>query len=259
MADIVYRPRSASEILDAAIHLLRQHYRAFVTMTAVAYLPLMIFTLIFAKQFGLASPGAPPQIGFATFIILPIQMVWFGVMSALVSTMASRAYLQEPIDPGTAWKVAIPRLPAAIGSTIIVGVFTSIGLVFFVVPGLYMFSRYGISTLVAVIEGTSLTQSLSRASTLSRDRKLHILLVTFLAIVIYIVVSIGIGVGALLMPSLLLRTVFSYVGTVLTWPLVPVIQTTLYYDLRIRAEGYDVELMSRQLETPFDETTRIAV
>ena len=36
--------------------------------------------------------------------------------------------------------------------------------------------------------------------------------------------------------------------TVLVYPMVPIVSTLLYYDLRIRSEGYDLELLSGELD-----------
>lgn len=247
LADIVYRPRSATEILDASFHLLRLHYRSFVLLTAVAYFPLAVFSILFGRYTGMTPESPPAAMGWNLLIVFPVQMIWFNVMSGLVATMTSRAYLQEPLEPGTTWMTVVPRLPAIIGSSILVAIGAGFGFILLFFPGIYFYTRFGLAPLIAAIEGTGLNESFRRATTLSHGRKLHIFGVTLLAVTLYLIVLIGLGITFSLLPTILLKTVFSYLGTILTWPMLPVIQTALYYDLRIRGEGYDVDLMSRTL------------
>ena len=248
MADIIYRPRSITEILDASFHLFRRHFKPLVTLTAVTYLPLAVLSLLYSRYAGFTADTPPTAFPASTFIFFPIMLIWFTIMSALVTTMASRAYLDEPLEPGTVWRTSAPRLLSAIAATFIVVFIAGIGLVFFAIPGIYLYTRFGSAPIIAVLEGVSFSDALKRASVLSSDRKLHIFGVTLLALLLYFVVSLGLGVVALLTPSALLRSLVSFVGTIFTWPIIPIIQTVLYYDLRIRAEGYDVELMTRRLD-----------
>lgn len=247
LADIVYRPRSATEILDASFNLLRQHYQSFVILTAVAYIPLAAFNILFRRWTGLSPDANPAILGWNMLILMPVQMLWFSVMTGIVATMASRAYIQDPLDPGSTWKVIIPRLPAILISALIVAVGSAIGFVFLFFPGFYFWTRFGMAPLIAALEGTSINESFARATQLSHGQKLHIFGTSLLAVVLYFVVAIGLGIVFTMVSSTMLKTVLGYLATILVWPALPVVQTTLYYDLRIRAEGYDVDLMSRTL------------
>ena len=42
------------------------------------------------------------------------------------------------------------------------------------------------------------------------------------------------------------------------YPLIPIVQTLLYYDARIRKEGYDLELMAEGLGGPEARGVRVA-
>jgi hypothetical protein len=247
LANIVYRPRSATEILDASFHLLRQNYATFVILTAVAYMPLAVAAILFRRYTGL-TPGANPEmLGWNVILVLPVQFIWFTIMTGIVATLASRAYVQDPLDPGSTWKVIVPRLPVIIVSAIIVAVGSVIGFIFLFFPGFYFWTRFGMAPLIAALEGTSINDSFARATHLSHGQKLHIFGTMLLAIVLYFIVELGVGIAFTMLPTILLQTALGYLSTILIWPLLPMIQTALYYDLRIRAEGYDVDLMSRTL------------
>jgi hypothetical protein len=65
-----------------------------------------------------------------------------------------------------------------------------------------------------------------------------------------IVLSLGQSLTALQVASQVVGVLF----TVLVYPLISVVQTLLYYDLRIRKEGFDIELMAQRLEMPAPES-----
>jgi len=89
----------------------------------------------------------------------------------------------------------------------------------------------------------------ARSSVLSEGLKWHILLTLILIFVIFVMLSfaasmIGFAVGAAgLIAVQTLYTVFAY-------PLIAITQVILYYDARIRREGFDIEMMTGALETP---------
>ncbi|HEX6576516.1 MAG TPA: hypothetical protein VF042_16225 [Gemmatimonadaceae bacterium] len=248
MADIDYRPRSATEILDASFRLLRDNYSSFVILSAVAYFPLAAFTILFSRYTGISDDPAVPTFNWNMPILMIVQLVFFQVINAIVSILASRAYLDEPLDPGSTWKAVLPRLGTIILTGLGFSVGFAIGFIFLILPAIYYYTRYGLAPLIAALEGTSVTESFDRSSFLSRGQKLHILGTTILAVILYFILSIGFAVVSLQMPSALIRMAVSFLGTVLIWPAIPMFQTVLYYDLRIRAEGYDVDLMSRKLD-----------
>ena len=249
MTDIDYRPRSATEILDASFHLLRDHYRSFVLLTAVAYFPLAVFTVLFSRYAGLEMDPAVPVFDWNMLILMLVQLTMFHVMTGVVAILASRAYLHEPLDPGSTWRVVAPRLPAILITGFIVIILSLVGFILLVFPALYFYTRFGLAPLIAAIEGTDANESLTRASLLSEGQKLRIFGVTLLALVLYFILSFGFSVIAASLPGLTVRVIVGYLSSILVWPTIPIVQTILYYDLRIRAEGYDVDLMSRRLDS----------
>ena len=73
---------------------------------------------------------------------------------------------------------------------------------------------------------------------------------TLLVFVLYMIVGMGASLLAGASDKEILPHVVSTILTVLAYPLIVVVNVVLYYDLRIRGEGYDLELMTRQLASP---------
>ena len=64
---------------------------------------------------------------------------------------------------------------------------------------------------------------------------------------IYVVLSVGVTVTATLMGSPTLSLVISTLMNIVVYPILNLVSMVLYYDLRIRGEGFDVEHMSAAL------------
>jgi hypothetical protein len=248
LTEIVYRPRSVTEILDVSAHLLRDHFISFATLSAIAYFPFAVVSFLWQRYEGISAEVPVPALDWSFLGIMLLQIVLFQLMTGVITTLASRAYLQEPVDPGSTWQVALRRLPAITFSGLIVLIACFIGAVFLFFPAIYIYTRYSLAPTIAAIEGTGTTASLSRASILSKGNKGHIFGVFVLTFVIYFIVGIGLVALGAIVDSLVLKTFFGFAASVIVWPMLPTIQTVLYYDLRIRAEGYDVDLMSRGLD-----------
>ena len=62
---------------------------------------------------------------------------------------------------------------------------------------------------------------------------------------------VGAGLGVIgTMRYMMINQIVSAIFTILVYPLVSVVQTLLYYDLRIRKEAFDIELMASGLGAP---------
>ena len=109
-------------------------------------------------------------------------------------------------------------------------------------------ARYYVVGPSIMIEGVGLMASLRRSRSLSAGHMKRIVGMLFLIAIVGVVVYGTIyGVTQALTKD---RNVLNAVFGVLAIPLYPLVvslMTLLYYDLRIRKEGYDIELMAQQI------------
>ena len=70
-----------------------------------------------------------------------------------------------------------------------------------------------------------------------------------LVFIIYLIVALGIVLTAQLVGSLIVQVIVMAIFTVVGYPVVAITGAVLYYDLRIRSEGLDIELMAGALES----------
>ena len=86
-----------------------------------------------------------------------------------------------------------------------------------------------------------------RSATLSRGRKWHILGTSLLAFLIFIVVYIGVVIVASLIGNMVITTVLAVATSITAYPMFAITEMLLYYDARVRNEGYDIEMMTEAI------------
>lgn len=252
MAAPALRPRSPSEIVDAAFQILRAHYGQFVTCSAIAYAPLLVVRLVVVgdpTRF-LARAGDPAEardILWSTGAAFLGSWLTFALMSAVLLVCTSQAYLGEPVDVGSAVRRALPRLLQVLVAAVLRFLLMALGFLVMIFPVLYVVALLFAVTPVVVLEGAGVGTAMRRSASLSKGRKWHILNTLGLVAIIYYVLVIGFSLLASLAGSFVLQTVVSAIVTVLVYPVVAITETLLYYDARIQSEGLDIELMTGAL------------
>jgi hypothetical protein len=254
MAAPTLRPRSATEIVDAAFQILRAHYGQFVMCAAIAYVPLLLVQLLVIGDLSPLVSGAATDSATAGQAMFRAALqsflaswITFTLMSAVLMVCASQAYLGDPVDVGTAVRRALPRLPQLLGTALIRFIYLMLGFMLFMFPVLYVVAQTFAVTSTVVLEDAGIVSAFTRSAELSTGRKWHILNTLGLAGIIYLVLALGVSLLFGLVGNFVLRTLGGAVGTVLVYPVVAITETLLYYDARIQSEGLDIELMTGAL------------
>lgn len=251
MAVPTLRPRSASEIVDAAFQILRAHYGQFVMACAIGYVPALLLQLLVIGDTTRVAPGVSPFTD-AMHVVESLIAVWvaYTLMGAALTVCASQAYMGEPVDVAVALRRVLPRLPVLLVTGLIRYLYLMLGAMLFLFPVLYVVAQTFAVTSAVVLEDAGVGRAFGRSGELSKGRKWHILNTLGLAGVIYFILALGFMVVFALTGNFVLRTLGGGLGTVLVYPVVAITGTLLYYDARIQSEGLDIELMTDALTTP---------
>jgi len=245
MAPIQLRPRSASEIVDAAFQILRAHYAQFVMCSALAYTPWLIVELMLA---GSGSLAATPSMSSSLVLVIGGWLM-YALMSAVLIVCASQAYLGESVDVGIAVRRVLPRLP-----TVLLGAIVRYACILLtaltVVGPIYFAARLFALTPTIVLESESVRGALRRSSLLSAGRKWHVLNTLGLVAIIYWILLLGVQGAALWLGNKMLLMVVTAAFTIMVYPAVGITEALLYFDTRIKSEGLDIELMAGALDAP---------
>ena len=245
MASPALRPRSPSELVDAAFQIMRAHYPQFVMCSALAYLPWLVVQIVWygdPARLATISPQASVVFGLGIWLV-------FALMSAILIVCASQAYLGEPVDVGVAARQALPRLPLVLLGAVLRYLMMFIGLFLFFIGAVYVLTRFFAVTPVIVLEGKGIGAAFARSTELSRKRKRHIIGTLALASLIYWVLAFGVQLASALFANLIVQALVGAVVTIMVYPVVAIAEALLYYDTRIKSEGLDIELMAGALES----------
>ena len=164
----VLRPRSPSEIVDAAFQILRAHYGQLVTCSAIAYAPLLLLRLLVVgdpmRFLGGDPTTIPADALSSTAVALLGGWLTFSLMSAVLLVCTSQAYLGEDVDVAAAVRSALPRLPHVLAAAMLRFVLMAFGFVLMLFPVLYVVALLFAVTPVIVLERGSVWGSLRRSA-----------------------------------------------------------------------------------------------
>jgi hypothetical protein len=232
------RPRRPSEILDAAFQIVRAHYAVVLLASAVFLVPSVLLML--------ALPEGHPVSGIADRLLTIAA-------STAVLAVTSDIYTGEEANVRRSITEVASRFGSVVGSAILQGVLLVIGLLLLVVPAFIFYAWSFAMQAVVILEGVRATDSFGRSRALAKGYVGHILATLVIAWLIVGVVFFG-GIFAL---SAVFETggiderfadVFSGILVCLVYPFISVVTTVLYYDLRIRQEGFDVEFLAGKMD-----------
>jgi hypothetical protein len=250
MPPVALRPRSTTELIDAAVQLLRQHYMEIVTASAIFLIPAFILRLFMpdvrAGQLPVGQQLSTVALGAAITVIFSV------VSTAAVVVVISDSYLGREVSIVSAVQRVIDRFWSVLGAALLQTILTGIGFLFFVIPGVLCVAWFFAGTAVVVIEGKTATAALGRSRQLaagSVGRILGVLLLTVLIVAtIEIIALFLVGIaGVFIHAGTALTVLGGNLASLLIYPFFTVVITLLYYDLRIRKEGFDLEVMATEL------------
>jgi len=95
-----------------------------------------------------------------------------------------------------------------------------------------------------VLEDSGPLAALGRSGDLSNGQKLHILGTLILITILTTVINLGAVMLFSIQPSKVLTTVLATIVTIVVYPIFVITETVLYFDTRIRNEGFDVEYLA---------------
>ena len=256
----VLRPLSISELLDRTFHLYRNNFLVFIGIMAVPQLIVLVLRLMMAMTL-----TTRPFENFNPMFILVALANYIAIeISAAATVMAvSSIHLDRPVSIGLAFSSARSSMSRVLLIAFAVGIAAGIGLVFLVIPGIYLWLMWSLAVPVTVLEGGGLNASTTRSKELTRGSRGRIFVIYFLVVVLAIVVGaifqMPLGVLAVLLGrgnpqgAVALITAVSaaatFISTSLVGPLATIALTLIYYDQRVRKEGFDLQLMMATLES----------
>jgi hypothetical protein len=259
------RPLGIGEILDAGIKLFLRHWRPLVLSVVGLVLPVQIISAL------VTASVAPEQFDFTTtesgvtedeeaeFLVGQGVVVLLSFVSVLLATAVcfkavADAYLGVEPDWRRSLRFAVRRLGGLIGLGLAGGLVVLLGLFALIVPGIWLAVAFSVAVPALLLERLRPFAALGRSFRLVRGRwwpTFGALLVGYLLIGILGALVQGV---IMVVPSLVAdgntlagatgAVVGGTLGSVLTTPYSAAVITLIYFDLRVRKEGLDLQLVA---------------
>lgn len=265
---VVLQEMGLGEILDTAIRLYRTNWRTLMGVVAIVMVPFIFMqTFIgdlttpqfnpFAFDPEAEVPEATPGFSGLGLLLTAVEyLIVLPFITAAVARAAADVYLGEIPTVGTTYRFALSRIGSILWVSILYGFVVAGGSILLLIPGIYFFVALVFSPAAVVIEGARGVEALKRSRALSKGHWWKIFGTLILAYLLVSVLSV-----VFVMPfwiasffagpvGWILVAIGSSIGNVLLVPFLTVIVILLYFDMRIRREGFDLSLMARELEPP---------
>ena len=256
------QPMGVGEILDAAIKLYRSQWKRLMAIVAIALVPITFLQVFMTRSLGssFSTPSTVPEDVDTTLIAGGVVALieFLVVQPFLIAAMAKASadvYLGHPVLVGPTFRFAVSRIHSILWITILSALAMLLGFVLLIVPGVIVLVRFFFGSTVFVIEGKKGSKALGRSWRLAKGHFWKILGTFLLASIMAAIVQ-----GILALPG---EAAFAAIGpagwplyaiglslaAILTAPFTTLIAVLLYFDLRIRKEAFDLEIMAQEMSS----------
>jgi hypothetical protein len=257
---------SAGDILDRGLKILFSRLPTLCAINLFILSPLLMYQLV---QPSLTDRS--PELALLWLLLaLLLQLILSPLGTAAMVHVIAQEFIDRHAGVGDAFRFALPRFGTLLGATLMYGLVLGFGFVMCLVPVFIFLSWYALFSQAVVVEGAGAVRSLDRSKQLTQGYRLRLLGVWLLIAVAQYIVVFGLElvmqsflpsqeiiyrqVGATRIPESVttnytnhvIHIVLLYLPNILLTAYLSVCLTLLYFDLRIRKEGYDLELAARQ-------------
>lgn len=269
------RPRTAIEIVDVAFSIFRSNFATMAVIGLAASVPFVILISLGIFSFATLTPqnffSSLTAMLPAIFALALVAMLWMAVVDGAMTFAAAEAYHGNRPSPGDAIRGALAKGVSLVGGNVlrmliiaVVGIVAAlavgvlgrvngflaflVGVAVFVLF-VHVIARTFAITSAIVIERKDAAEGVSRSFALSKDSTMRIVGVGFLCLMVYWVGQFAGALVVQIVVGFVLRnpTVAAVLGNVigmLMYPFLNIALMVLYFDQRVRKEGYDIDVLS---------------
>ncbi|MGC2418951.1 MAG: hypothetical protein WA434_14515 [Candidatus Acidiferrales bacterium] len=268
MAAVDLRPLSLGEILDRTFSLYRNNFLLFIGITAIPQLLILAVHLAQLLLFGyIGTTRIDP-----TRTALSGGMAAGALLSGLLATVVyiaaylyaqggtvyavSELYLGRTTTIGESLRRMRGQAMNLFGVTLLNGIAILVGLILLIVPGIWLACRLIVCVPAALLEDLGARDSLERSYRLTEDSAGRAFVIYLIYFVLAIIVAslftypfdVMVALSVVKHPEsvrtwLALAQVGNTIGETLITPILLIATAVFYYDLRVRKEAFDLQLM----------------
>jgi hypothetical protein len=270
MRDLDLRPLSLGEILDRTFSLYRRNFVLFLGITALPNLLILAMNLaevLIMKVPAAASPHGAGRVqtspssglmafGFAgLFVGLIIYLLAYLFAQGGTVYAVSELYLGRNTTIGASLGRMRGQLGNLFGVSLLSGLAMMGGFILLIIPGIYIACRLITAVPSALLEDLGPRASLERSFKLTKDNAgrafviyLLFFILTYAAMLMFMfpfLFMIGMSVKdpAMMRIWTAASQFGNFIATTLVGPFFTIAAAVFYYDLRVRKEAFDIQIM----------------
>jgi uncharacterized membrane protein len=271
------RPLGVGEVLDVALKIVWRNAGTLIRVVVFVVLPVQIVLALLALSIRPDSLTSGNSFSFRTqssssptFSSSDVKAaVGYGLIALLLtllsSTLASAAcfraiataYLGERTDWRSSISFALRRLHSVILVTVLVGLAALFGAILCLLPGIYFGIAFSLGVPVLLTEGKKGRRALGRSRQLVKGYWWRVFGITVLGYILSSILSgaiegavvglTSVGSGDSSFTAVVVNVVAGTGSKLVTTPFVAAFAIVLYFDLRVRKEAFDLQLLAERL------------
>jgi hypothetical protein len=270
------RPLGIGEVLDVALKIVWRNAGTLVRIVVFVVLPVQILTALLAASVSPRSLNSSSSYSFRSttsnspfstsdvkaLLGYSIAVLILGLLSATLSSAAcfraiASAYLGEHTDWKSSLGYALKHLHSIIWVTVLASVAAVLGLVLCILPGIYLWVSFSIAVPVLLTEGKRGRSALGRSRALVKHYWWRAFGVTVLGYILTTILAgaiegalvgfTSISAGDSSLTAIVVSVVAGTGSKLVTTPFVAAFIIVLYFDLRVRKEAFDLQLLAGRI------------
>lgn len=245
------RQLSFGEVWGEAFNLYMDNFFPLSIIAALSYIPYLFF-----KFNPPADPNNPdPGTMLTFFLFIVLSMILSSISSAFMLEYVSKRYLGKTQTLNQYLNSVIPLIIPIMALSILIALIVGVGMLALIVPGIFCALGLSIGIEILIVERKGVTDAISRSFYLTKGEKGEIFMFTvilamltfaFQHILRVLFEVINISNIIVNMDQLIMM-----VGQILLAPLGASVFILIYFNIRIKKEGFDLEHMVDQFpDTP---------
>lgn len=256
------RPLGIGGILDAGFKIYKARFKTLALCVLVPVVPLAIVNVLLTASttengFDPTAPVEPEGTALTGTLISGLLSLLMAMLALAACTRAvAGAYSGEEITWRASLRAAVGKLAPLIGAVLLTILAVLVGFMLLIIPGIYLMFRLAVVVPAVIVEDLGPDGAVKRSWKLVGGRWWATFAIVA-SVSILVTIIAGILQGLILTPVLagndseLVGGVLSGLGEVVTnvftLPLQAAVITVLYFDLRVRKEGLDLERLTEQI------------
>lgn len=272
-----------TDILDETFELYKTNFWLLIGISAVINIPLTMISGImnFSSDFN--------ETIFSTSYATILSILALPLLTAALTIGISERYLDREITIADSYnrilkfnifirlltvtfiKYLFSLLPLSIGfAFLLISIFvsknvfliiiSSVLLLVFIYLSVYLYLKFSLVDPAVVLENKSSLPALKRSWNITKNELGKIFLVLLIATILVVFVQsilssssiLQIGRENISFSIKFIGIVFSTIGAIITTPVLSICVILLYYDMRIRKEGFDLEMLASMINIKND-------